>query len=172
MGKLRCRGGRQRQDHRDWKQWDKLFRRHHSIYISPYDPEKNVWIVDDNMQAIYRFTHDGGKLLQTIGTPGVAGAGGTHFNRPTYIDWLPDGTFFVADAYSGTRVAKFDKNGKFLMDWGKLGGPPRGPIDTRPGYFFVCWFRVPESPIEGRGRASARCRFKPANVLSEGSQRA
>jgi DNA-binding beta-propeller fold protein YncE len=21
------------------------------------------------------------------------------------------------------------------MDWGKLGGPPRGPVDTRPGYF-------------------------------------
>jgi len=118
-----------------WKQWDKLFRRPHSIYISPYDPEKNVWIVDDNMQAIYRFSHDGSKLLQTIGTPGVAGADGTHFNRPTYIDWLPDGTFFVADGYSGTRVAKFDKNGKFLMDWGKLGGPPRGPIDTRAGYF-------------------------------------
>ncbi len=53
-----------------WKQWDKLFRRPHSIYISPYDPEKNVWIVDDNMQVIYRFTHDGSKLLQTIGTPG------------------------------------------------------------------------------------------------------
>jgi hypothetical protein len=80
-----------------WKQWDKLFRRPHSIYISPYDPEKNVWIVDDNMQVIYRFTHDGSRLLQTIGTPGVAGADATHFNRPTYIDWLPDGTFFVSD---------------------------------------------------------------------------
>ena len=67
--------------------------------------------------------------------PEVAGADATHFNRPTYIDWLPDGTFFVSDGYTGTRVAKFDKNGKFLMDWGKLGGPPRGPIDTRPGYF-------------------------------------
>jgi hypothetical protein len=63
-----------------WKQWDKRFRRPHSIYISPYDPEKNVWIVDDNMQVIYRFSHDGSKLLQTIGTPGVAGADGTHFN--------------------------------------------------------------------------------------------
>ena len=36
-----------------WKQWDKLFRRPHSVYISPYDPEKNVWVVDDNMQVIY-----------------------------------------------------------------------------------------------------------------------
>src|SRR5580692_11763512 len=114
-----------------WDQWDKLFRRPHSIYISPYDPEKNVWIVDDNMQAIYRFTHDGGKLLQTIGTPGVAGADGTHFNRPTYIDWLPDGTFFVSDGYTGTRVAKFDKNGKFLMQWGIKGTPPN---EKRPGY--------------------------------------
>lgn len=118
-----------------WKQWDKLFRRPHSVYISPYDPEKRVWIVDDNMQVIYIFSHDGSKLLQTIGTPEVAGADATHFNRPTYLDWLPDGTFFVSDGYTGTRVAKFDKNGKFLMDWGKLGGPPRGPIDTRPGYF-------------------------------------
>ena len=109
-----------------WKQWDKLFRRPHSIYISPYDPEKNVWVVDDNMQAIYIFTHDGSKLLQTIGTPEVAGADATHFNRPTYLDWLPDGTFFVSDGYTGTRVAKFDKNGKFLMEWGTKGGPRRG----------------------------------------------
>ena len=90
-----------------WKQWDKLFQHPHSIYISPYDPEKNIWIVDDNMQVIYRFTHDGSKLLQTIGTPEVAGADATHFNRPTYIDWLPDGTFFVSDGYTGTRVANW-----------------------------------------------------------------
>ena len=65
-------------------------------------------------------------------TPTVKGADGTHFNRPTYIAWLPDGTFFVADGYNGTRVAKFDKDGKFLMDWGKKGSNGN---DTRPGYF-------------------------------------
>ena len=108
-----------------WKQWDKLFRRPHSVYISPYDPDKNVWIVDDNMQVIYRFTHDGKQLLQTIGTPENEGADATHFNRPTYLDWLPDGTFFVSDGYTGTRVAKFDKNGKFLMDWGNEGRTAR-----------------------------------------------
>ncbi|MEQ1947101.1 MAG: hypothetical protein ABL995_07920 [Bryobacteraceae bacterium] len=122
-----------------WKQWDKLFRRPHSVYISPYDPEKNVWIVDDNMQTIYKFNNDGSKLLQTIGTPEVAGADGTHFNRPTYMDWLPNGDFFVSDGYTGTRVAKFNKDGKFLMDWGKPGGPRGGgdgeKVETRPGYF-------------------------------------
>jgi DNA-binding beta-propeller fold protein YncE len=90
-----------------------------------------VWVVDDNMQAIYIFTHDGKKLLQTIGTPEHEGADGTHFNRPTFIDWLPDGTFFVSDGYTGTRVAKFDKDGKFLMDWGIKGTPPN---EQRPGY--------------------------------------
>jgi DNA-binding beta-propeller fold protein YncE len=115
-----------------WTQWDKLLRRPHSVYISPYDPEKHVWIVDDNMQVIYKFTHDGKQLVQTIGTPEQEGADATHFNRPTFIDWLPDGTFFVSDGYTGTRVAKFDKNGKFLMDWGIKGNPPN---ETRPGYF-------------------------------------
>jgi hypothetical protein len=121
-----------------WKQWDKLFRRPHSVYISPYDPDKNIWIVDDNMQVIYKFTHDGKKLLQTIGTPEVEGADATHFNRPTYLDWLPDGSFFVSDGYTGTRVAKFDKNGKFLMQWGMKGGPRGGgdtKLETRPSYF-------------------------------------
>ena len=83
------------------------------------------------MHAIYKFTHDGKQLVQTIGTPTVKGADGTHFNRPTFMSWLPDGTMFVADGYNGTRVAKFDKNGKFLLDWGQKGNPPN---ETRPGY--------------------------------------
>ena len=114
-----------------WTQWDKLLRRPHSVYISPYDPEKHVWVVDDNMQVIYKFTNDGKQLVQTIGTPEVEGADATHFNRPTFIDWLPDGTFFVSDGYTGTRVAKFDKNGKFVKQWGIKGNPPN---ETRPGY--------------------------------------
>ena len=72
------------------------------------------------------------QLLQTIGTPEQEGADANHFNRPTFIDWLPDGTFFVSDGYTGTRVAKFDRNGKFLMQWGIKGNP--GGNETRPGY--------------------------------------
>lgn len=114
-----------------WTQWDKILKRPHYVAINPYDPEKHVWILDDHMHAIYKFTHDGKTLVQTIGTPTVKGADGTHFNRPTFLAWLPDSTMFVADGYNGTRVAKFDKNGKFLLDWGMKGTPPR---DTRPYY--------------------------------------
>jgi hypothetical protein len=114
-----------------WTQWDKIMKRPHFVAVNPYDPEKHVWVVDDHMHAIYKFTHDGKTLVQTIGTPTIKGADGTHFNRPTFLDWLPDGTMFVSDGYNGTRVAKFDKNGKFLMDWGMRGNPPN---DKRPGY--------------------------------------
>ena len=114
-----------------WTQWDKIFKRPHFIAINPYDPEKHVWVVDDHMHAIYKFTHDGKTLVQTIGTPTVKGADGTHFNRPTFLNWLPDSTLFVSDGYNGTRVAKFDKDGKFLLDWGMKGTPPN---EKRPYY--------------------------------------
>ncbi|OFV97238.1 MAG: hypothetical protein A3H28_13660 [Acidobacteria bacterium RIFCSPLOWO2_02_FULL_61_28] len=123
----------------EWTQWDSMWQRPHSIYISPYDPEKHVWAIDDHKHTIYKFTNDGKKLVQTIGTPGVLGADATHFHRPTFLAWLPDGTFFVADGYNGTRVAKFDKDGKFLLDWGQkgvaVGNGTSPPWDTRPGYF-------------------------------------
>ena len=116
----------------EWTQWDKIFKRPHSVYISPYDPEKHVWVVDDHMHAIYKFTNDGKQLLQTIGTPTVPGADGTHFNRPTFMAWAADGGFYVADGYNGTRVARFDKDGTFMLDWGMKGEP--GGNEKRPSY--------------------------------------
>jgi len=116
----------------DWTQWDKMLRRPHAVYISPYDPEKNVWIVDDYRHAIFKFSHDGKKLLQTIGEPNVHAADDKHFYRPTFMAWLPDGTFFVADGYANTRVVKFDKSGKYLTAWGEKGNQPN---EKRPGYF-------------------------------------
>jgi len=107
-----------------WTQWDRLFqggRGPHSVYISPYDPERNVWVVDDWRQQIFVFSNDGKRLVRTFGEAGVAGTDGKHFGRPTGIAWLPDGTFFVSDGYTNSRVMKFDKDGNFLMEWGSKG---------------------------------------------------
>lgn len=117
-----------------WTQWDSLFRRPHAVYVSPYDPEKHVWVVDDHNQALFEFTHDGKQLVKTIGTKGEPGEDDKHFNRPTYIGWLPDGTMFVSDGYNGHRVVKLDKDGKFIKAWGEKGTAPN---ETRPGYFNV-----------------------------------
>lgn len=120
-----------------WPQHDSLFeapcgRGPHKIKMSPYDPEKHVWVFDDQLHVIHKFTHDG-RLVMTLGTKGQRGRdGGRLFDRPTDIAWLPDGTFFVSDGYGGTRVAKFDKTGRFLMDWG---GPPKHPKNPGPNEF-------------------------------------
>ena len=116
-----------------WTQWDTMLRRPHGISISPYDPEKHVWIVDDHNDVLYKFTNDGKTLVQTIGTKGKRGQDPSTFDRPTFMTFLPDGTMFVADGYNGARVAKFDKDGKFVTAWGEPGTP--GGKETRPNYF-------------------------------------
>ena len=115
-----------------WNQHDKLFERPcgrgpHKIKMSPYDPDKHVWVIDDQLHVIYKFTYDG-KLVMTLGTIGQRGRdAGRLFDRPTDIAWLPDGTFFISDGYGGTRVAKFAPDGKFLMDWGSAPKDPKNP---------------------------------------------
>jgi hypothetical protein len=108
----------------EWKQWNEMIQWPHRIRINPYDPEKHVWIIDRTSQQILEFTNDGKTLLRTLGERNVAGTDSKHFGRPTDIAWLPDGTFFISDGYDNSRVVKFDKNGKYLMEWGTKGTGP------------------------------------------------
>ena len=108
-----------------WTQWDSLFeggRGPHQIYVQPYDPERHVWVVDDMNHVIHKFTNDGKTKVFTLGEMGVFGPNDDlqHFNRPTMIDWLPDGTFFVSDGYANSRVVKYSKEGKPLLWWGSM----------------------------------------------------
>jgi hypothetical protein len=120
-----------------WQGADKIFegkcgRGPHKIKMSPYDPEKHIWLIDDQLHVIYKFTYDG-KLVMTLGTKGQRGRdGGRLFDRPTDIAWMPDGTFYISDGYGGVRVAKFEKDGKFVMDWGSA---PKDPASPGPGEF-------------------------------------
>jgi hypothetical protein len=122
----------------DWPHLEKMFaqdkcgRGPHKIKMNPYDAEKHVWIIDDQQHVIWKFTNDG-KLVMTLGTLGQRGRdAGKLFDRPTDIDWLPDGTFFISDGYGGTRVAKFDKDGNFIKDWGSA---PKDPNNPGPNEF-------------------------------------
>ncbi len=117
----------------DWTQWDKILSHPHFIMINPYDPEKHVWVVDTGMDQIHKFTNDGKKLVMSIGEAHVPGYDQTHLATPTMIAFFPNGDFYVSDGYSdgggGTRVVKFNKDGKYLMEWGKPGNGP-GEFNT------------------------------------------
>lgn len=109
-----------------WDQWDHLFEGTvgpgpHRIRISPYDPERRVWVVHETGHQIFLFSNDGGELLLTLGEAGVAGWDGTHFNQPQDVAFLPDGRILVADGYVNQRVVVLDADGEYLGEFGEEG---------------------------------------------------
>jgi DNA-binding beta-propeller fold protein YncE len=119
----------------------------HAVRI---DPQDNIWVVDEGSNMVIKFTPDG-RVAMTMGRKpegltvpggregggrdgggdggrggGLPGAGvrGDNFNRPTDVAWDSAGNIYVADGYGNSRVAKFDRNGKFLLTWGSRGTGP------------------------------------------------
>lgn len=112
-----------------WDQWDHLFEGTdgpgpHRIRISPYDPERRVWVVHETGQQIFVFSNDGSELLETLGEKNVAGDDETHFGLPQDVAFLPDGRVLVADGYDSGRVVIFDGDGNYLSELGERGEGP------------------------------------------------
>jgi peptidylamidoglycolate lyase len=101
------------------KFWDQegLFKNPHTIR---FDRAGNLWIVDRDLHTVRHFTMDG-KVLLTVGTAGVPGEDDTHMNQPNDVAIAANGDLYVSDGYGNNRVVVFDKNGKFVRAWGKLG---------------------------------------------------
>jgi len=103
------------------------------------DRDGNVWVTDGKGEGgkghtAIKFSPDG-KVLMTLGTPGVAGADEHHFNAPSDIVVAPNGDIFVADGHGGdtnARIVKFSKDGTFITAWGRKGTGP-GEFQTPHG---------------------------------------
>lgn len=65
-----------------WTQHDDKFVRPHRIGISPFDPEKHVWLVGDGAHQVFKFSNDGKKLMMVIGEKEKPGDDEYQFNRP------------------------------------------------------------------------------------------
>ena len=86
-------------------------------------PDGSIWTIDNGHHTVQQWTPDG-KLRRTLGTKGQPGADEKTFNRPTDIAWAPNGDFYVSDGYGNSRVVKFSRDGKYLLDWGTHGTAP------------------------------------------------
>lgn len=107
-----------------WTQWDYLFQGTngpHKIRISPFDPERRIWVVGETRSQIYVFSNDGKQLLMTLGEANVMADDETHFGRPQDVAFLPDGSVLVADGLTNARIVKLDKAGRFVKAWGTKG---------------------------------------------------
>jgi hypothetical protein len=74
---------------------------------------------------------EGGGGGRGRGLPG-AGQQSDVFARPTDVAWDAAGNIYVADGYGNSRIAKFDKHGKFVKSWGSRGADP-GMFNTPHG---------------------------------------
>jgi DNA-binding beta-propeller fold protein YncE len=89
----------------------------HGIRI---DRDGNIWTTDLGTHEVIKYDPTG-KVLLRLGTKNTPGESPQHFNKPADIAFAPNGDVYVADGYGNSRVAQFDKTGKFLRAWGKKG---------------------------------------------------
>ncbi len=106
----------------------------HGLHV---DRDGNVWVTDGqgNKEGtkghqVFKFSPQG-KVLMTLGKPGVAGSGPDTLNEPCDVITAPNGDIFVSDGHSGQnetpppntngRIVKFNKDGKYIKEWGRLG---------------------------------------------------
>jgi DNA-binding beta-propeller fold protein YncE len=87
------------------------------------DRSGHLWVTDNADHQVMKFTREG-ELLLKLGIRGKAGTDSQTFNRPTDIAFAANGDFYVSDGYGNSRVVKFSKDGKYLLDWGKKGSAP------------------------------------------------
>jgi DNA-binding beta-propeller fold protein YncE len=98
------------------------------------DKDDNLWAVDKGSDMIIKFNPEG-RVVMVFGRkkeasdeagpwtrvnpprPAVDG----QFRQPTDVTWDTQGNIFISDGYINSRVAKFDKNGAWVKQWGAPG---------------------------------------------------
>jgi streptogramin lyase len=111
----------------------------HTVRI---DKDDNIWAVDKGSDMIIKFNPEG-RVVMVFGRkkeasdeavpwtrvnpprPAIDGL----FRQPTDVTWDTEGNIFISDGYINSRVAKFDKNGDWVKQWGDRGNKP-GEFNT------------------------------------------
>ena len=90
----------------------------YNMFVMPHgleiDNNDNIWVTDVALHQVFKFNPNG-KLLLTLGKSFKPGNDQNHFNMPTDVSVLSDGSFYVSDGYGNSRIMKFSKQGKFLF---------------------------------------------------------
>lgn len=84
------------------------------------DPGGNIWLVDVKGHRVLTL-NPGGRIIQVIGRSPGGNDSKDSFNEPTAVAFTPDGSVYVADGYVNSRVVKFNKEGEYLLHWGRKG---------------------------------------------------
>ena len=112
-------------------------------HVVRVDKDDNIWAVDKGSDMIVKFNPEG-RVVMVFGRKKEASddssAPWTHvkpprpavdgqFRQPTDVTWDLQGNIFISDGYINSRIAKYDKNGDWVKQWGMPGKGP-GEFDT------------------------------------------
>jgi DNA-binding beta-propeller fold protein YncE len=121
----------------------------HNLYAWSYahavkvDKEDNIWVTDKGSDMVIKF-NPAGQVVMVFGRKQEASDESTgplkhvrpplppvdgQFRQVTDVAWDPAGNAYISDGYINSRVAKVDKNGKWLMSFGEPGDQP-GQFNT------------------------------------------
>ncbi|HEV2200769.1 MAG TPA: peptidyl-alpha-hydroxyglycine alpha-amidating lyase family protein [Bryobacteraceae bacterium] len=110
------------------------------------DRNDNIWVIDKGSDMIIKFNPQG-RVTMVFGRKKEASDEGAEawkhpnpplpavpgqFRQPTDVAWDRDDNVFISDGYINSRVAKFDKNGKWVKSFGDPGSGP-GQFNTPHG---------------------------------------
>jgi len=131
-----------------WSQWDTLVAFPHQLYISPYDPERHIWVVERGNdergihEQVLKFTNDGEELVLRLLDPmprqseaearANRNPGPLDFGQASVLAFLPNGDFLLGDGYQNGRVVRYNANGELLSEFGSVGTGP-GQFDLIHG---------------------------------------
>ena len=105
----------------------------HTVRI---DKDDNIWATDKGSDMIVKFNNEDGRVLMVFGRKSESSGEEAHplehpkpplpavdgrFRQPTDVAWDPQGNAYIADGYINSRVAKVDKNGNWVKQWGGPG---------------------------------------------------
>src|SRR4030081_2912698 len=121
----------------------------HNLYAWSYahtvkvDREDNIWVTDKGSDMIIKFNPEG-RVVMVFGRKQEASDDGTGplkdanpplppedgmFRQVTDVAWDKFNNTYISDGYVNSRIAKVDKDGKWLKSWGEPGSKP-GQLDT------------------------------------------
>jgi len=107
------------------------------------DKDDNIWAADKGSDMVIKFNPQG-QVIMVFGRKQEASDEGTEplkhpkpplkpvdgmFRQVTDMAWNAAGDTFISDGYINSRVAKYDKNGKWIKSFGEPGDGP-GQLNT------------------------------------------
>lgn len=101
------------------------------------DDKLNVWVTDVGLHQVMRFPPNSDQADLVLGQRFQPGMGDNLFCKPTDVEVLSTGEFFISDGYCNSRILKYNKAGTLIREFGSSSIATFGTAEPGSGTFNV-----------------------------------